>query len=269
MRSMATAIAGVLLTGANVAITITGHADFDSQGRDFETRISEERARGAETNLRTMIRAALRSMALPESRADTVDMVTTGVGTLMPVYPNPANEQERLANRRVDFVFTGAAAPPPPQQLPRCQRVMAGSSPAGPARRMGCVCDLLANNPRALDYAYNYQTAQQARAGAGSMANWTPDQWHAFAQAMTNKLRRDIAAAGNQNTADPDFATALRAIDDSVGRSINDFMNQAAPSGSAPDLMEKVVVYDISTRMQDPAHIYKCYSGYSRATHDQ
>lgn len=268
MRTIARAIAGTLYAGGNVAITITGHADFDAQGRDFETHISEERARGAEAALRTMVREELGNMALPTSRADSVDMVTTGVGTLLPVFAHPANEDQRLANRRVVFVFTVAAAPPPPQQLPRCKRVMAGTSPPGPARRMTCVCNLLASNPSALDYTYDYRSAQHARTGAGNMANWTPQRWHAFAQEMTNKLRRDITAAGNSNGDDGQFAGALRQIDDNVGRSISDFMNTTAPSASAPDLFERVVAYDISKRMMDPAHVYSCYSGYSRATRD-
>jgi hypothetical protein len=267
MRSMARAIAGTLFTGANVAISIFGHADFDAQGRDFETRISEERARGAETNLRRMIREELANMALPTSRADDVDIVTLGLGTQRPVFPNPTDD-ERPLNRRAEFVFTIAAAPPPTQQMPRCQRLMQSASPAGPAKRMECVCNAL-QNPAVLDYAYDFDSAQRARNNGAPMKTWTPEQWHAFAQVMTFKLRRDIAAAGSNNSDDQQFVSVLKQIDDNVGRSIFNFEKQVLENAAAPDLFERVVNYDIGKRMNDPSHVYACYAGYSRRSHDQ
>ncbi|HET9474403.1 MAG TPA: hypothetical protein VFO82_10945, partial [Steroidobacteraceae bacterium] len=85
----------------------------------------------------------------------------------------------------------------------------------------------------------------------------------------TFKLRRDIAAAGNNNPDDQQFVGVLKQIDDNVGRSIFNFEKQVLENAAAPDLFERVVNYDIGKRMQDPNHVYSCYARYSRRSHDQ
>jgi hypothetical protein len=51
--------------------------------------------------------------ALPSANLQALTFaLSIGLGTLQPVFPKPINEDQRKANRRVDFVWTGA--PPDP-----------------------------------------------------------------------------------------------------------------------------------------------------------
>jgi len=66
---------------------------------------------------------------------------------------------------------------------------------------------------------------------------------------------------GSTSGSDADVRASLFAIDDSIGRNLNDFITQADQGAG---LFERTVSVDIVKRMQDPNHIYACYAGYSR-----
>jgi hypothetical protein len=192
-----------------------------------------------------------------------VRISTVGVGTQRPVFPRPANEEQRKANRRVDLVFTTTPPPPPDPRaaFDICVQALAGATPPGPVRRMSCVCNKLLQQPPPFikDYVYDFQASLQARAGAGDMSQFTPAQMSALYRGFMQFVRPQIASVTGPGT---DVRAGLFAIDDAIGRNLNDFITQADQGAG---LFERTVSVDILKRMQDPNHIYACYAGYSRA----
>ena len=262
-RAFALGLVGAALTGAGVDVTIIGHADFDGQGRTFEIAVSRGRATSAEQAIETFFNQAADAAALPVAARRLVRFSTVGVGTQRPVFPRPASEEERKANRRVDLVFAATAPPPPDPRaaFETCVRVLAGAAPPGPVRRMTCVCNKLLQPPPPFvkDYVYDFQAALQARAGAGDMSQFTPAQMSALYRSFMQFVRPQIASVAGP---DADVRAGLFAIDDGIGRNLNDFITQAEQGAG---LFERTVSVDIVKRMQDPNHVYACYAGYSRA----
>jgi hypothetical protein len=88
-------------------IRLVGHADLDNaRGRDFENRISAERARTVERALRER---------LPKPVADRLRLEIVARGSSKRYVLSPVNETERMRNRRVEvFTALGAKPPPPP-----------------------------------------------------------------------------------------------------------------------------------------------------------
>jgi len=81
------------------SIGIIGHADRDRrQGRPFEERISVVRAHAVQQVLHAFLRAP--------SIIGRIRWQVLGAGAVSPVIPNPASEQERALNRRVE-IFLG------------------------------------------------------------------------------------------------------------------------------------------------------------------
>jgi len=95
----------------------------------------------------------------------------------------------------------------------------------------------------------------------------TPQLWDVFIRSMVHHMKQDISAAA-QGASDPQFAQSLLALDDTVGRNINDFRSQLN-AGAATSLFDRAIVADILIRMADPSHVYSCYAGYSRSGHDK
>jgi len=84
LRGFALAVVGTVLTGAQVGVSIVGHADFDARGRDFEISVSQKRAHGARAALTDLLREEAARVAIPESRLQAISYQVTGVGTLTP-----------------------------------------------------------------------------------------------------------------------------------------------------------------------------------------
>jgi hypothetical protein len=262
LRSFAVGLVGAALSGVGVDVTIIGHADFDAQGRAFEVTVSRDRATSAEQAVETFFNQAADAAALPAGSRRLVRISTVGVGTQRPVFARPVSEEQRQDNRRVELVFVTTAPPPqdPRAKFEACVRVLAGAAPPGPARRMSCVCNKLLQQPPPFvkDYVYDFQAALLARAGAGDMSNFTPEQMSALYRAFMQFVRPQINSLGGS---DADLRSGLAAIDDSIGRNLNDFITQASQGAG---LFERTVSVDIVKRMQDPNHIYACYAGYTR-----
>lgn len=267
LRRVATAIAGTLLTGAEVNVSVFGHADFDAKGRAFETDVSRERALGAETALRALVQEESAKVGLPVSRLQSIHYTVMGLGTARPVFSQPRSEDERKANRRVDFVMTVSTPQPPVAEslFQRCVRLLTGGTPPGPVRRMTCACNkFLQQSPRVQDSHYDFRATLQIP-GTGGIPSLTPEQWDVAIRGMVLHMRQDIAKASD-GFSDPDFANNLRTLDDTVGRNINDFHSQLG--GVETSLFHRVINADIQARMADPNHVYSCYAGYSRRNHD-
>jgi outer membrane protein OmpA-like peptidoglycan-associated protein len=267
MKNFATGLVGAVIAGQSVDVTVIGHADFDAQGSDFEIDVSRQRAAGAESALETFFNQASDVANLSAQSRRLVTFVSIGVGTQRPVVPHPLNEDDRKANRRVEFVFNTTALPPPDPlaTFQSCVRVLATASPAGPARRMTCVCNKLLqpSPPFVKSYFYDFQAAQQARAGAGAMSQFTPEQMTAFYRNFMHFARQEIQKFSGSS--DADLRAGLIQIDDVIGRNLNDFLSQAE-LGAGP--FEHGVSVDIVKSMQDPNHTYSCYAGYSRRNSD-
>ncbi|HEY2028873.1 MAG TPA: hypothetical protein VGH20_06660 [Myxococcales bacterium] len=268
LRSAARAVAGVLLTGGSVDVAIYGNADFDND-RSKEVSVSTERARSAEATLRRMI-AEEAALVGQSGRLSAVSITSTGLGTLRPVFPRPLNEEQRRANRRIEIVWNASAGPLPAPSEPifqRCMRVLPSVSVAGTRRRMACVCSKLQQiTPAVGDTHYDYRAKLQMPGSAG-WPNLTPEQWNVAVNGFVRHLRADIRSSSNNSPRDADFAAGLVALDDMVGRNIDDFSNQQV-GGSATGLLDRALLADIQNRMSDPNHTYSCYANYSRRDHD-
>ena len=274
LRHFATAIVGAVVAGREVNVSIFGHADFDAKGRDFEMKVSKERADAAETELRSLLTDEANKAALPAARLLSVHLVATGNGTLNPVFTNPSGKDEqkqRRANRRVEFVWSVAIAPTPvkPAAFERCQKTIASGAAAGPTRRLSCACGKLQQlGWRAGDFTYDFRGSRVIPGSGGLPRNLTPEQWEAAMRALIIHIRPQIQKASNSSTSDADFRDALLAIDDTIGRNINDFEMQAA-AGKGQGVFDRIVLAAIQSSMADPNHIYACYAGYSRQNHNQ
>jgi flagellar motor protein MotB len=95
--------------GVVMAVGIRGHSDQDLQKtgkarREFETRISKERAEQVSASLIKAIKA--KAFILDPHRipaGDPLVPVVLGVGATMQVNTNPVTDSERSLNRRVDI----------------------------------------------------------------------------------------------------------------------------------------------------------------------
>ena len=263
MRTFATGLVGAILAGQSVDVTVIGHADFDAKGKEFEIDVSRDRAAGGDKALETFFNQAADAAALPANKRKLAHFVSIGVGTERPVFPKPANEEERKANRRIEIVVkvTAVPSPDPRAKFQNCVRVLANSSPPGPARRMSCVCNKLLQPvpPYVKDYFYDFQAAKQARAGAGAMSKFTPEQMSAFYRGFMLFIRQEIDKVSTSS--DADLKNGLTQLDDTIGRNLTDFLTQGE-LGVGP--FERTVSVDIAAKMQDPNHTYSCYAGYSR-----
>lgn len=263
LRAFATALAGAVLANQSVDVAVIGHADFDSQGTAFEVGVSSDRAAGAERTVEAFYDQAANLVLLPADKRRLVRFSTVGVGTQRPVFVNPANEEERKANRRVEIVFNVTPLPPPDprEKFQSCVRALATAGPPGPVRRMSCVCNKLLqpSPPYVKDYFYDFRAAQQARAGAGAMSQFSADQMSAFYRGFMLFIRQQIANISDGS--DVDLVTGLIQLDDSIGRNLTDFLQQAQLNAGP---FEHSVAVDITRRMQDPNSTYSCYAGYSR-----
>lgn len=269
MRGFSQAVVLALRSGATIEIAITGHADFDAKGAAFETQVSRDRASAAESTMRQLVNEAAVQQALPPADLQRLTFGSTlGVGTLQPTYPKPSSETERMANRRVDFVWTGVPAAPAPQEavFQRCQRVLASAAPPGPVRRMSCACGkFLQQSPRVQDSVYNYRNEIPGSAG---FPNLTPQQWQAALTQLVIHMRQSIARQANTPN-DRDFKESLLNLDEAVGRSISDFQAQSRDAlGAAAGNFNTIMLADIQFRMSQPTHVYSCYAGYSRLRKD-
>ena len=270
LRKFARAVVGALITGQDVTITVNGHADFDAQGHDFEMKVSTEKAQAAEQALRSLLNEEGAKAGVSSQRLQSVSLLSVGNGTSRPIFPHPKTLDERKANRRVDFVTTTILPQPPVQQsvFERCRKAIGLGATPGVTRRLTCACNKLEQqSPRAQDSTYDFRASRNIPGSAG-FPNMTPAQWDLAIRSIVRHYRQDLSSASSNSPTDKDFNTALQAIDDSVGRSISDFAAQEN-AGAAQGIFDRIALNDIRARMADPQHIYSCYAGYSRQTHDQ
>jgi hypothetical protein len=118
------------------------------------------------------------------------------------------------------------------------------------------------------DFTYDFKASRSIPGSAGLPQNLTPEQWDAAMRALIVHVRPEIQRTSNNSASDRDFKDALVAIDDKVGRSIDEFQMQEA-GGAAQGAFDKIVLTAIREHMADPNHVYSCYAGYSRRNHDQ
>src|SRR5262245_8738283 len=264
LRRFAKAIVGALTAGRDVSVSVYGHADFDAKGRDFETQVSRDRAAAAEAELRNLLSEEAAKAALPAARMLGVQLVVFGNGTLNPVFRHPSGpdeQKQRMANRRVEFVWSVATLPAPVKQtvFDRCRSAIASGAAPGPTRRMTCACSKLQQpTPRVKDFTYDFKASRSIPGSAGLPQNLTPEQWDAAMRALIVHLRPEIQRTSNSSASDRDFKDALVAIDDKVGRSIDEFQMQEA-GGAAQGAFDKIVLTAIREHMADPNHVYSCY----------
>ncbi|TKB68494.1 MAG: hypothetical protein E8D52_05635 [Nitrospira sp.] len=267
LRRVAKGITGALVTGADVSVSVIGHADFDAKGRDFEIDVSRKRALGAQAALEDLVKEESANVGLPVSRLQSVHYSSVGLGTAHSQFSTPATENERMANRRVDFTFL--VAPPLPvaseTSFARCVKALMGGAPPGPVRRMTCACNkFLQQSPHVQDSHYDFRARQQLPA----LANLSPHDLAIAVSSMVHHMRQDIRGSDEGSRSELEFSNSLRSLDDTVGRNINDFASQMN-AGAATSVFDRLVLADIQGRMSDPNHVYSCYAGYSRRNHDQ
>src|SRR5262249_1638480 len=104
IRIFARAIVGALIAGQGVSVSVYGNADFDAQGHEFEMKVSQERAESADKALHALLIEEGARAGLSPAKIQTVQTMVIANGTAKPVFARPANEDQRRANRRVEFV---------------------------------------------------------------------------------------------------------------------------------------------------------------------
>ena len=261
LDAFATALVVAALANQRVEVLTVGHADFDDHGRAFEVSKSLDRAANAENAIETLFQQTARAALLPPERVALVHFATVGAGTLRPI-TRLTSEDQRQRNRRVDLVFGVAPAPAaiPRERFENCVGVLAGAAPPDAAHRMTCVCNKLLHSPGVKDYFYESRAAQQARAAAGDLSQYTPGQLGEFYLNFMFSTAERIAAV--PATTEADLVAGLGAIDQSITRSISAFLGQAAPPTAGA--LEHSVAADIERRTRDPNHTYSCYADYFR-----
>jgi hypothetical protein len=195
---------------------------------------------------------------------DLVRFLTVGAGTLRPIRSNPTGEPERRKNRRVEMVLNTAplATANFRERWQACVRSLA-SVPSEAAPRVSCVCNKLLQSPPpdTKDYYYDARAAEQARAAAGDISQFTPGQLSDFYRSFMPSMGRQIAEI--PATSDLDMAAALQAVDDGILRGIRASLRKSVePNAGA---FEHSLAIDVAHRLHDPSHTYSCYANVSLA----
>jgi hypothetical protein len=132
MRWYAGELVNAIADNEKVEILVIGHADLDPQGRDFELKISSQRAEAGVAQLRALVAEEATRRRLPPDRLNLVMYRTEALGTRELIYDNPANENQRRHNRRIEIAWMStrpAPQPPGPTQSNEFEiRVVSGFS---------------------------------------------------------------------------------------------------------------------------------------------
>jgi hypothetical protein len=119
LQPLITTIIGTVAAGGTVRVRVYGHADFDAQGREFETKVSVERATVAQQTLLSSLLAQAELAGISRDKLLAgLDVTIQGMGTKQPKVTNPRNELERKENRRVEFFWDTAGVNPQPPPRP-------------------------------------------------------------------------------------------------------------------------------------------------------
>lgn len=265
LQAFATALVSAALANQSIEVTTIGHADFDAQGRAFEVAVSRERAVSADSAVESLFKRTASATLLPPDRIELVRFLTVGAGTLRPIRSNPSDEAQRRENRRVELVFNAvpAAKFDSRKGWQSCVRALAGDAvPPETASRMNCVCNQLLQTPPpdTKDYFYDARAAEQARAAAGDISQFTPGQLSDFYRSFMPSLGQRIAIPASS---DLELASGLHALDIDIIRSIKELLKKSVePNAGA---FEHSVAIDIAHRLHDPHHTYSCYANVSLA----
>ncbi len=263
LQAFAAALVGAARAGQNVEVTTIGHADFDAQGRGFEVAVSRNRAVSADNALEVLFKQTASLAMLPPDRIELVRFLTAGAGTLRPIVNNPSGEDQRRENRRVELVLNmaPAATSDSREALQRCVRVLADDAvPPEPARRMTCMCNQLLQTPPpdTKDYFYDARAAQERRAAAGDLSQFTPGQLSDFYRSFMPSLVQRISIPA---AFDRELASGLHALDIDIVRGIKELLKKSVePDAGA---FEHSLAHDIAFRLHDSNHIYSCYADVS------
>lgn len=265
LQAFAVELVGAASVNQNVEVTTIGHADFDAQGRAFEVAISRNRAVSADTALEVLFKQTASTLRLPPERIELVRFLTAGAGTLRPIHGNPSGEPQRRENRRVEMVFNVVPAPTfdSREGWQSCVRALAGDVvPPGPAGRMSCACNKLLQTPppEMKDYFYDARAAQEARAAAPDVSQFTPGALSDFYRSFMPSMGQRIAIPASS---DVELARGLQMLDTVIVRDIKELLKKSVEPGAGA--FEHSLAIDITNRLADPNHIYSCYANVSLA----
>lgn len=113
------AVIATIKRGGTASIHIDGHADFDAQGEDFSTRVSQERASAAQQPLMTQILARSQLEGIPrEQLLQRLHLTLAGWGTKKALHPASSPMSERVRNRRVEISWSTTGPQPRPRPEP-------------------------------------------------------------------------------------------------------------------------------------------------------
>ena len=132
LQPLVAKILDTLRGGGKVRVSIVGHADFDAQGRAFETKVSVERASVAQQTLLALLMSQAELAGIGrDALLAGMDLTIAGMGTKQPSEPRPVNEEQRRKNRRVEFFWEATSKgnkrpppPPPPPDVPTSLRLV-------------------------------------------------------------------------------------------------------------------------------------------------
>jgi hypothetical protein len=270
LGAMALAIVGALTTQKIVTIRISGFADRDPQGRNFEDAVSVERAQSAQIFLWAKIEQHANVIMRDSRLLRHLSVSVEGFGSNARVFTNPSNEDERRANRRVIVSAEVAPLPPIPldQVVNECDNVANRIQTPGPRRRLRCLLDKV-RSPNVIDGYFDFRSLMSIPGSAGWPRELTQEQLAIAAKATTVHVIAKLRSIQGSNAGNAaDLESALRELDDTIGRNINDFESQLV-GGSGTGLLHRTYLASIGGLQQNPRAILSCYAGYARVRRDQ
>jgi hypothetical protein len=270
LSGMAAAVVGALMTGQTVSIRISGFADRDPQGRDFENAVSVDRAKNAQSFLWTEIEQKSAAAMMNTLLLRHVSFAVQGFGSNARVFVSPNSEEERQANRRVIISADVAPLPPVPldQVIEESDAALSQIQTPGPLRRLRCLLDKV-RNPNVIDGFFDFRALMSIPGSAGWPRELTEEQLQIAARATTVHAVAQLRIIQSSNAGNAaGLAAGLGHLDDNIGRNINDFETQLV-GDSASGILHRTYLASIGSLQQNPRAIYSCYAGYARIRHDQ
>ena len=169
----------------------------------------------------------------------------------------------------LDAMFRRAPVPPPPPArrsdadlLTRAERALPAMRDAGPRRRVGCMLALL-KDPTVLD---GYPDFRGMTRTLPPPKEWKTVDPVVLASAIGGNMRhvmRQLRSVVPPARDDAELARSLEAIDDDIGRNLQDFWSQTAWD-SAQGTVMRTFNATIGAWELSPRHVLSCYAWYAR-----
>jgi|EndMetStandDraft_3_1072993.scaffolds.fasta_scaffold44784_2 hypothetical protein len=268
LARVAVALVGTLLAGQGTQVVVEGFADSDQLGDDFEFEISWQRAQNVTDFLQDGVMREAELTQLDETALRRLNWSQVAYGDNRKVYEQPADEDERLVNRRVNVIVESAPLPPfdCSSGASAALELIDGVETPGPQRRLRCMLEKMRDRSDVMDGYYSYDDLVQSIPGNAGWPDLTPDQFAIAAKATTKHVCKDLRNIMMSDQDDDKIAGLIR-LDDNIGRNLYNFEAQLN-AGNATGRLVLLYNQSITQLQMNERSVLSCYAGYGRAHHD-